>query len=108
MSFKYITSSFSNNMWQESANVLLQEELNENQFRKEIIDGFSCVSAEDIAELLNVAVNKQTVKARHGDIVYNVTKEQGEYRFYKIRVMPSTRLDGIYCEELLWEVVFYG
>ena len=99
---KYITSSFSNNMFQEKKDMLLREQISEEQFRYEIQDAYSCVAAEDIALHLGVALNKETVKARPGDIVYNVTCEYKEYKYYRIQVMPSTLpCNKEYCEELI-------
>ena len=101
---KFITSSFSNDMWQEPKNILLEEGLSEEQFRREIdsIDSYSCVSREDVAEHLNVALNHETVKARPSDSIYNVIKKPDGFHYYRVRVMPSTLpCNKEYCEELL-------
>lgn len=102
MFMKFITSSFSNDMWQEPKNLLLEEELSETQFRKEIIDGYSCVSREDVAKHLNIALNYETVKARPTDFIYNVIKKPDGFHYYRVQVMPSTLpCNNSYCEELL-------
>lgn len=88
-------------MWQEDRNLLLQEKVSETQFRKEILDGYSCVSREDVAKHLNVALNHETVKARPSDIVYNVIKKDNKFLYFKVRVMPSTLPCNEYCEELI-------
>lgn len=98
---KYITSSFSKLMFQNPQWIELSEELSRDQFLKEIKGAHSCVSAENIAEDLGVPRNKETVKARPGDIIYNVAWDHGEFKYFKVQVMPSTLLDGNYCEELI-------
>ena len=98
---KYITSSFSMLMFQEPSLLFKREILTEEEFMKETEDAYSCIGAEDVAKHLGYAYNKETVKARSHDTIYNATIENGEYKYFKISVMPSTVLDGIYCEELL-------
>ena len=99
---KFITSSFSNDMWQEPKNLLLEEELTEDQFRREIEDGYSCVSREDAAEHLNVACNHETVKARPTDIIYNIIRKPNSWLYFRVQVMPSTLpCNNEYCEELI-------
>lgn len=101
---KFITSSFSNDMWQEPKNLLLEEELTEEQFRKEIEqqETYSCVTRKDAAKHLNVALNYETVKARPSDIIYNIILKPDGFHYYRVQVMPSTLpCNKEYCEELI-------
>ena len=98
---KYISSSYSPLMFQDVSVLKLQEQIPKEQFMEEIIDAYSCVKAEDVAKMLNVTQNKETIKARVDDVIYYVGCEQGTYKFFRIKVMPSQILDGYYCEEVL-------
>ena len=99
---KYITSSFSNLMFRDKKALLQREEITEEQFQKEALDGFSYIGAEDVAKDLGFAYNKETIKATEEDVILNVTKDHGNYRFYKVTVVPSTQYcNKDYCEELI-------
>ena len=99
---KYITSSFSNLMFTDHSCLLQREELDQHTFLKETSDAKSCISAFDIAEELALPFNKEPVKAKESDVIYNVTKDNGKLRFFRIQVMPSTQCNNSeYCEELI-------
>lgn len=89
---KYVTSTYSNSMFKEAAQLLLREEIMERQFLKETRDANSCVGARDVADDFGFKYNPEPVKARVNDTIYNVTREGGIYKFFKVRVLDITNL----------------
>lgn len=98
---KFIISSYSPNMIQANDFSLDWHEVSEEEFQQLIYDGYSCVGHEDIADAINVAFNKEPVKARIGDILLYANLERGVLKFYCILVCNSIR-------ELIREEEIYG
>ena len=98
---KFIISSYSPNMIQANDFSLDWHEVSEEEFQQLIYDGYSCVGHEDIADAINVAYNKEPVKARIGDVLLYANLERGALKFYCILVMQSIR-------ELIREEEIYG
>ena len=86
---KYITTSISLSMFQSTDYDLEIHQLKEDEFRALIIDAYSCVGYQDVADILGVAYNKEPVKARPGDLIYCANLQQGNLKFYCIRVVES-------------------
>ena len=101
---KFIVSSYSPNMIQATDFSLDWHQLNEEEFQALIYDAYSCVGHSDIAEVLNVAHNKEPVRARPGDILLYANMERGVLKFYCIIVQPSQR-ELLREEELLQEMI---
>ena len=98
---KFIISSYSPNMIQAHDFSLDWHEVNEEEFQALIYDAYSCVGHEDIADAINVAHNKEPVRARIGDVLLYANLERGVLKFYCILVCRSRR-------ELLREEELYG
>ena len=98
---KFIISSYSPNMIQANDFSLDWHEVSEEEFQSLIYDGYSCVGHEDIADAINVAFNKEPVKARIGDVLLYANLERGVLKFYCILVCNSIR-------ELIREEEIYG
>ena len=98
---KFIISSYSPNMIQANDFSLDWHEVSEEEFQQLIYDGYSCVGHEDIAKAINVAHNKEPVKARIGDVLLYANLERGALKFYCILVCNSIR-------ELVREEEIYG
>lgn len=98
---KFIISSYSPNMIQANDFSLDWHEVSEEEFQQLIYDGYSCVGHEDIADAINVAFNKEPVKARIGDVLLYANLERGVLKFYCILVCNSIR-------ELIREEEIYG
>lgn len=97
----YITSSFSNLMFRDKESLLKRTELTKEEFYEKAEQGSSYIGAEDVAKDLGFAFNKETIKATDNDTILNATKDHGNYRFFEVEVMPSTRLCNQECEELI-------
>ena len=100
---KFIISSYSPNMIQAHDFSLDWHEVNEEEFQALIYDAYSCVGHEDIAQLINVAYNKEPVRARIGDVLLYANMERGQLKFYCVLVCNSRR-DLIREEELYGEI----
>ena len=98
---KFIISSYSPNMIQANDFSLDWHEVSEDEFQQLIEDGYSCVGHEDIANAINVAFNKEPVKARIGDVLLYANLERGVLKFYCVLVCNSIR-------ELIREEEIYG
>ena len=98
---KFSISSYSPNMIQANDFSLDWHEVTEEEFQRLIYDGYSCVGHEDIADAINVAFNKEPVKARIGDVLLYANLERGALKFYCILVMQPIR-------ELIREEEIYG
>ena len=98
---KFIISSYSPNMVQANDFSLDWHEVTEEEFQNLIYDGYSCVGHKDIADAINVAYNKEPVRARIGDVLFYANLERGVMKFYCIVVMQSIR-------ELVREEEIYG
>jgi hypothetical protein len=86
---KFIISSFSWEMFNIPNITVDKFELTEEEFQMAIFDAFSHVGHEDIAQAINVAYNKEPVRARTGDILLLADWDNGTLVFYCIQVCPS-------------------
>lgn len=86
---KFIVSSLSPGMVEYGDFMLSFHELTDDEFQVMITDAYSCVGHQDIAQLINVAYNKEKVRARPGDILYYANKEKGQLKFYCIQILRS-------------------
>lgn len=86
---KFIISTFSPKMFIETDFDLKWHRLSEDEFMALIYDAYSCVGYEDVAGMLNVAHNKEPVKARTGDILLLADLSNGVLEYYCIQVCPS-------------------
>jgi hypothetical protein len=100
---KFIISSFTPSMIIEKDFDLRFHRLTEEEFQALIYDAYSCVGYEDIASVLNVAYNKEPVKARTGDILLLAKMTNGNIEFYCIQVcnseFPLLRADELVIDE---------
>lgn len=100
---KFIVSTFSPSMFLEPDFDLRWHKLSEEEFQALSFDAYSCVGYEDVATILNVAYNKEAVKARVGDILLLAQLSKGNMEYYCIQVCPSEfpllRTDEIYADE---------
>jgi len=86
---KFIISTLSPKMFLESDFDLRWHTLTEEEFQALILDAYSCVGYEDVALMLNVAHNKEPVKARAGDILLLADLSNGNLEYYCIQVCSS-------------------
>ena len=63
--------------------------LTEEEFHALCYDAYSCVGYEDVALMLNVAYNKEPVKARIGDIILLADMNKGNLEYKCIQICPS-------------------
>ena len=61
--------------------------LSEDEFKVLIKDAYSCVGYTDVADILGIEYNKEPVKARPGDVLYVANLQQGNLKFYCVRVV---------------------
>ena len=101
---KFIISSYSPNMIQAHDFSTDWHEVTEEEFQALIYDAYSCVGHEDIAQLINVAHNKEPVHARIGDVLLYANMERGQLKFYCILVCNPIR-DIIREEEIYQEMI---
>ena len=87
---KFIISTFSlGKMFIDPDFDLKVHQVNEEEFQALILDAYSCVGYKDIATILNVAFNKEPVKAREGDILLLADKYNGKMNYFCIQVCKS-------------------
>jgi len=86
---KFIISTFSPKMFIEADFDLKWHRLSEDEFQALIYDAYSCVGYEDVAGMLNVAHNKEPVKARTGDILLLADLSNGVLEYWCIQICPS-------------------
>lgn len=84
---KFIVSSLSPGMVNYGDFMLSFHEVTDDEFQALIYDAYSCVGHPDIADLINVAYNKERVTARPGDVLLYANKERGVLKFYCIQVL---------------------
>lgn len=101
---KFVISSYSPNMIQANDFSLDWHEMSEEEFQALLFDAYSCVGHEDIADSINVAYNKEPVRARIGDVLLYANMERGVLKFYRILVCNSIR-ELIREEELMQEMI---
>ena len=86
---KFITSTFNpNKMVVESNFDMEKRSLTEDEFKALCFDAYSCVGYEDVALMLNVAHNKEPVKARIGDVILFADMNKGVLEYSCIRICP--------------------
>ena len=87
---KFITSTFNpNKMIVGDEYDLRIHKLTEEEFHALMLDAYSCVGYPDVALMLNVAHNKEPVKARVGDIILLADMNNGKLEYSCIQVCPS-------------------
>lgn len=86
---KFIVSTFNPNKMVIEDNFDLEvRELEEDEFQALCFDAYSCVGYEDVALMLNVARNKEPVKARIGDVILFADMNKGVLEYSCIRICP--------------------
>ena len=100
---KFIISTFSPKMFINNDFDLKFHRLTEEEFQEFIIDAYSCVGYEDVAEMLNVAHNKEPVRARINDILLLADYSNGNLEYWCIHVcsseFPLVRADELIIDE---------
>ena len=87
---KFIVSTFNpTKMVIEDNFDLKVHKLSEEEFMALCYDAYSCVGYEDVALMLNVAHNKEPVKARIGDIILFADMNKGVLEYSCIRICPN-------------------
>ena len=88
---KFITSTFSPKMFSliEGDFDLRWHRLTHEEFIAASYDAYSCVGYEDVAKLLNVAHNKESVKVRTDDWLLLADMSNGALEYWCIQVCPS-------------------
>ena len=87
---KFIVSTFNpTKMVIEDNFDLKVHKLSEEEFLALCYDAYSCVGYEDVALMLNVAHNKEPVKARIGDIILFADMNKGTLEYSCIRICPN-------------------
>jgi UDP-N-acetylmuramyl tripeptide synthase len=78
---KFIVSTFNPNKMVIDDNFDMEKrQLSEDEFLALCFDAYSCVGYEDVALMLNVAHNKEPVKARIGDVILLAGKGHEDYQ----------------------------
>ena len=87
---KFIVSTFNPNKMILDKNYDLRvHSLTEDEFLALCLDAYSCVGYEDVALMLNVAYNKEPVKARIGDYILFADMNKGVLEYSCIQICPS-------------------
>jgi hypothetical protein len=86
---KFIISRYSPKMIQARDFDLKWHELSEDEFQSLAYDAYSCIGAEDVATLTGFAYNKESVKARPGDILLLADWDNGDLVYYCIQIVES-------------------
>ena len=87
---KFIVSTFNpTKMVLEDNFDLRVHKLTEDEFMALCYDAYSCVGYEDVALMLNVAYNKEPVKARIGDLILFADMNNGNLEYSCIQICPS-------------------
>lgn len=63
--------------------------LTEEEFQAIGLDAYSCIGAEDVANLTGFAHNKEPVRARIGDILLLADYDNGVLVYWRIQVCES-------------------
>ena len=86
---KFIVSTFNPNKMVIDDNFDMEKRrLTEDEFHALCFDAYSCVGYEDVAVMLNVAFNKEPVKARIGDTILLADLNKGVLEYSCIRICP--------------------
>lgn len=86
---KFIVSTFNPNKMVVPNNFDMEKrELTKDEFHALCFDAYSCVGYEDVAVMLNVAFNKEPVKARIGDTILLADLNKGVLEYSCIRILP--------------------
>ena len=86
---KFIISRYSPKMILARDFDLKWHELSEDEFHVLALDAHSCIGAEDVATLTGFAYNKETVRARPGDLLLLADWDNGKLVYYCIQVLES-------------------
>ena len=87
---KFIVSTFNpTKMIIEEDFDLKVHKLTEEEFMTLCLDAYSCVGYQDVALMLNVAHNREPVKARIGDIILFADMNNGTLEYSCIQICPS-------------------
>ena len=86
---KFIISRYSPKMIMAKDFDLKWHSLTEKEFQALAYDAYSCIGAEDVAKLTGFAFNRESVKARAGDILLLADWDNGTLVFYCIQVCQS-------------------
>lgn len=88
---KFLVDKFSMNMFNESDLLFTRHELTEEEFNaiRQEEEVINCIKAKDIADILNIECNPQTIKARVGDILLLAQFSNRVLRFYWIQVCEN-------------------
>ena len=86
---KFIISRYSPKMIMAKDFDLKWHQLTEEEFQALAYDAYSCIGAEDVANLTGFAYNKEPVRARVGDILLLADYDKGVLIFYCIQICNS-------------------
>lgn len=86
---KFIISGISMNLFQDKDFDLKIHELSEDEFQAIAYDAFSYIGQQDVADATGFAYNRESFKARVGDILLLAQIYHKTLRFYCIQVCPS-------------------
>lgn len=103
---KFIISTLSPSMFIATDFDLRWHKLTEEEFQALSYDAYSCVGYKDVATMINVAYNKEPVKARPGDILLLAQLSNGNLEYYCIQVCPS-EFPLVRTEELMLDEEMY-
>ena len=103
---KVIISTLSPSMFIATDFDLRWHKLTEEEFQALSYDAYSCVGYKDVATMINVAYNKEPVKARPGDILLLAQLSNGNLEYYCIQVCPS-EFPLVRTEELMLDEEMY-
>lgn len=102
---KFVVNKFSMNMFIDSDLLFVRHELSYEEFQA-LLKGEDvqiCIGAEDVAKVLNVECNPQSVHARAGDVLLLAQMNQDALRFYCIQVCKNTH--PLLRDEVVEEVI---
>ena len=96
---KFIISRYSPKMIMASQFTADWNELSEDEFQAIAYDAYSCIGAEDVANITGFAYNKEPVRARIGDILLLADYDNGTLVFWCIHIRhcdrPLSRTDEL-------------
>lgn len=68
----YIANSFSPKMLSGKKNIVSFKTISEQQFNKQILHSKSIIGHEELAQMVGVEANRESISLQHGDTVYCV------------------------------------
>ena len=69
---KYISNSFSPKMLQGKKSKVSFKKISKENFEKQLLTGKSIIGHKNIADILGIEKNRESVKLEHGDVLYCV------------------------------------